>query len=182
MGPTACTPSSIRKRSRSAGVGEPDEHERVVAHDQVRVERHLAADRPASAASVCAETAEAVADAAAQQRDVLAAALGDLAAHHRDHRAATASSASASGARLAWQIGDRERVGGVIGGRQVASAEQRGDHPRDLVLRRGAAPAHRALDLLRRVGEARTPRCPAQSIATPRACPTAKALRAFAPK
>ncbi len=44
--------------------------------------------------------------------------------------------------------GDGERVGRVVGTRLLGQAEQRLDHARHLVLRRAAAAAHRALDLL----------------------------------
>ena len=49
---------------------------------------------------------------------------------------------------------DRQRVGGVVGPRQLGEREQRLDHPLDLVLGRAAGAADRALDLLGRVGGA----------------------------
>ncbi len=52
---------------------------------------------------------------------------------------------------------DRERVGGVIGPRQLLEREQGLDHPLDLVLGGAAGAADRGLDLLRRVGPARDP-------------------------
>ena len=52
---------------------------------------------------------------------------------------------------------DGERVGRVVGPRQLGEREQRLDHPLDLVLVGAAGAADRALDLLRRVGRARDP-------------------------
>ena len=50
---------------------------------------------------------------------------------------------------------DRERVGGVIGARRIAEAQQRRDHPRHLPLVGAPAAAHGALDLLGGVAGAR---------------------------
>ena len=50
---------------------------------------------------------------------------------------------------------DRERVGGVVGPRQLLEREQGLDHPLHLVLGGAAGAADGALDLLRRVGPAR---------------------------
>ena len=52
---------------------------------------------------------------------------------------------------------DRERVGGVVGPRQLVEREQGLDHPLDLVLGGAAGAADGALDLLGRVGPARDP-------------------------
>ena len=116
------------------GRREPDEHERVVAHDQVRVERRLRADRR----QLCERLrrhGEAVADTAAQQRHVLGAALGDLAAQQRDHPA-SAAIAWASGAWFAWQIATASASEAWSEDGARREREQRGDHPRHLVLRR----------------------------------------------
>ena len=102
FGPTDWTASSIRNRSRSCSAVEAVQRERVVAHDQVGVQRHLLAGR-GHVAERLGGTASAVADAAAEDHDVVAAADRDLAAQQRDHRPPP-SSASDNGAQLTWQI------------------------------------------------------------------------------
>ena len=51
--------------------------------------------------------------------------------------------------------GDGERIGGVVGPRQLGQREQRLHHPRDLILGGAAIAADRRLDALGRVGETR---------------------------
>ncbi len=79
-----------------------EQRERVVAHDQVRVQRDLLADRRHVAQRLCRD-GRAVADAVAQDHDVVGAAYGHLSAQQRDHAPARASALD-SGAQLAWQI------------------------------------------------------------------------------
>ena len=109
---------------------------------------------------------------------------GDLAGEQRDHAAGPPRARRArSGAPLAWQMATASASAAWSGARQVGQREQRLDHPLHLLLAGPARAADRALDLLGRVGEARDARAgPAASMTTPRACPTAKAERALAPK
>ncbi len=79
----------------------------VVAHDQMRVQRRLAADRGYVAQRLAGD-GHAIADAAAQHDHVVGATDRHLASNERDHAGAPASwvalaSASASGAPLRWQ-------------------------------------------------------------------------------
>ena len=78
------------------------EGQRVVAHDEVGVQRHRAADA-GHLAQRLGRHGQAVADAAGGlDHDVVGAADGDLAGDERDHPATAA--AAASGAWLAWQM------------------------------------------------------------------------------
>ena len=81
--------------------GEAVERQRVVADDQVAVQRDRLA-RGRDVAQRLGRDGEPVADAAAVDDDVVGAAHRDLALEQGDH--AVAASAAASGARLAWQI------------------------------------------------------------------------------
>ena len=99
LGPTACTPISIRKRSRSSSECESVERERVVAHDEVGVQRGRLADG-GNVPERLGRDGEAVADAAAVDDDVVGAADGDVAADERDHPVI----AIATGAWLRWQM------------------------------------------------------------------------------
>src|ERR1700683_2475843 len=76
--------------------------QRVVAHDQVGMQADLLADRGHVAQRLRGHRG-AVADAAAQDNHVVAAAHRDLAVDQRDHAPAPASSL-ARGAQLAWQM------------------------------------------------------------------------------
>ena len=82
--------------------GEAVEQQGVVADDQVRKQRRRFAHARDVAQRLGGDR-EPVADAAAGDDDVIAAADRDLAREQRDH-AETFASAAASGAPLAWQI------------------------------------------------------------------------------
>src|SRR5262249_7394184 len=79
----------------------PVERQRVVAHDEVRVQRH-AATHPGDLAQRLGRDREPVADAARRlDDDVVGAADRHVAGDERDH---PASAAAASGAGVAWQM------------------------------------------------------------------------------
>ena len=75
----------------------------------------------------------------------------------RDHAAAPVATAARSGAPLAWQMATASASAAWSGRGSSVERQQRLDHPLDLALVRAARAADRALDLLRRVGEARQP-------------------------
>ena len=80
------------------------------------------------------------------------------------------------------QMADRhgERIGRVVRLRNRVEAQQHLHHLRDLRLLRAAVADDRALDLRRAcTRRPSTPASIAASIATPRACPSFSALRAF---
>ena len=81
--------------------GEAVQRERVVADDQVGVQRGLLADRRGVAERLAGD-GEPVADAAARDDDVVGPPHGDLAGEQRDH--AAAPTAARSDAPFAWQI------------------------------------------------------------------------------
>src|SRR4029079_18221314 len=78
------------------------QRQRVLAHDQVREQSRGFADT-GHVAQRLRRDRQPVADAAAQDDDVIAAADRDLALDERDHAVAFAS-AACSGAPLAWQM------------------------------------------------------------------------------
>ena len=174
--------------------GEAVEQQRVVTHDQVRVERRRLA-RGGHLAQRLGRHREPVADAAAGDDDVVGPPDGDLAAR-AIMRATLARAPPArrclvrerAAHRRGVGVADRdgERVGGVVGPRQLLEREQRLDHPLDLVLGGAAGAADRALDLLRRVGPARDARAGRPPAARPRApgrprAPSARWRRSRAP-
>ena len=135
--------------------GEAVEQQRVVAHDQVRVQR----DRPARRRGPGAASRPRRRAGSRRRRTSTTtwsgAADGDLAgerARSRDWPPAGPRACAAARA-LAWQIGDGERVGGVVGPRQLGRATSSVWTIRCTWSLAGAAgAADRALDLLRRVG------------------------------
>ena len=150
--------------------GEAVEGERVLAGDQLGVQEGLRAGRRDRLQGLRGDR-QPVADAVGVDHHVVGAADEDLAADGGDHpatrgakrglpRGRVGGAAPAERHRLppafaaAVADRDRERVGGVVGGRRLGQAEQRADHPLDLGLVGGAGAADRHLDRLRRVGGA----------------------------
>ena len=140
--------------------GEAVEQQRVVADDQVGVERRRLADR-GRVAQRLGRHGQPVADAAAGRRR-----RGRCAARRprRSSRAITRPRSPcrrprrAARAPLAWQMATASASAAWSGRGSSVSAEQRLDHALDLLLVRAPRAADRALDLLGRVGEARAAR------------------------
>ena len=76
---------------------------------------------------------------------MIAAPDGDLAGEQRDHRAAAIAARTG---RRSHGRSRRQRVGRVVGPRQLGQREQGLDHPLHLRLLRPAASADGGLDLL----------------------------------
>ena len=135
--------------------GEAVELQRVVAHDQVGVQRGRLARRAGTLAQRLGRDREPVADAAAGDDDV----VGRGGPRPRRETSAITpralASAACSGAPLAWQIATASASAAWSGCGSSASESSVCDHPLHLVLAGAAGAADRALDLLRRVGAAR---------------------------
>ena len=102
LGPTACTPSKQQEQISLGLRPKSHEHQRVVAHDEVRAQSGFAPEGSDTGQRLRGDR-QAVANPAAHERHVLEAALGDLSAKQRDHPVAAVSAAE-RGAWLAWQI------------------------------------------------------------------------------
>ena len=172
--------------------GEAVEGERVLARDQLGVQEGVGAGRRDRLQRLRGDR-EPVADAGGVDHDVVGAPHHHLAADGGDHpatrsRAGCAAPASrgdggavTAGAAVADR--DRERVGGVVGGRRLGQPEQGADHPLDLALAGAAGAADGHLDRLRRVGEA-VDAAPGRRPASPRRWPGRRPSpsRTFLPK
>ena len=158
--------------------GEAVERQRVVAHDQVRVQRDRLADapgrgaasRPRRRAGSRRRRTSTTTWSARRHRDLAARRARSSRPPSRSARAAR------SGARLAWQIATASASAAWSGSGSSGSESSACTMRWTCVLVGAAGAADRALDLLRRVGAAAgMPRWPAASSTTPRAWPTANA-------
>ena len=135
-------------------VGEAVQRERVLAHDELGLQRHELG-RLAGAPGRGRRGVHAQADASDLDHEPVDVLDGEPAAQACDHRAVR-SAGWFAGPGMAER--DGQRIRGVLGRRLALEPEDRDDHPADLLLRRAAEAADRALDLRRRVlgrGDAR---------------------------
>ena len=173
FGPTDCTPISSEEEVALLLGREAVERERVVAHDEVAVQRDRRADARARGAASRPRRRGGSRRRAVSTHDVVGAPDRDRAADECDHariRRSRISTSSSPGSRIAGHDAavrdggrvrravevadrDRERVGGVLGVRRHLERQQRLDHARDLVLLRAPGAADGVLDLLGRVGD-----------------------------
>ncbi len=156
FGPTAWTESSIRNRSRSCSVCEAVERERVVAHDQVRMQRHVVAHGRDMAQRLGGHRQP------GSRRRHKGRPRGRSGGPRPRPAAARSPSSPRAPVRAARSWRGRSRPparpkrGPARRGRQL---QQLRDHARHLVLLGPSGAAHRALHLLWRVRVRGTPRC-----------------------
>ena len=128
-------------------VGEAVQRERVLADDELGLQRYELG-RLAGAPGRRGRGVDAQADASDLDHEPVDVLDGKPPAQARDHRAVR-ERRLARRPRMAER--DGERIRGVLGRRLALEAEDRDDHPADLLLRRAPEAADRALHLGRRV-------------------------------
>ena len=173
-----CTPVTRSNAARSSTLAKPTSDERILAHDELGVQRRRAADGRQRRQRV-ERHGHAVADAADVDEHVVDALFDERAAQHA--RSSPHVKRRRVVARERVADGDGERVGGVELGR-APEAAQRPHHRLHLVLGRLPVAGDRALDRRRRVlvhrQIARAAPC---ASATPRLWPSCSAERALTP-
>ena len=122
----------------------------VVAHDEMRVERGLAGPRPGRRSASPRRRPGGSPRPRPRSRPRRARGRSP----RRDTEAITPAPPS-SGAPFAWQMATARASAAWSGLGRLREREQRANHALDLLLLGRAAAAHRLLDRLRRVGEAR---------------------------
>ena len=178
--PPSAPPPARRERQEEVALvlgGEAEELQAVVAHHEMRVQRTSRGPRRGPCAA-SPPNGLAVADpAGGLDHDVVGAARHHLPADERDHPANSGPQRTARRWRGRWRPPARRRRGPATASRAATAASPTIAATWPFSAR--PEPHTAPLTSCGRVVDAATPRRPADSITTPRACPTAKAVRAF---
>ena len=155
FGPMPAHGEEVDEELALLGVGEPVELERVLAHVEVRLDRHLGAGRrPAQHGR---RRRDEVADAVHVEHEAVRRAPGRPSSEPRDHAGLLTTPAARAAASSAWQMATASASAAWDVARLGVEREEHPHHPRDLPLVGPAVAADRLLDARRRVLGARDP-------------------------
>ena len=177
LGPRAVDPAQeVEQVALVRTSAKPVQRERVLAHDQLGLQRYELGRLP-GAPGRGGRGVEAQADAS----DLDQSPSTSSTASRPRRLAIIVQSAARLVRRPRMAQRDGERIGGVLRRMLALEAEDRDDHPADLLLRRAPEAAHRALHCAGAYSAEATPAAPQAASATPRAWPTARIARGSRP-